>query len=68
MTITCNLCFYDRNSDKNQFCEICGAEITLSTTLFEAQEKGIQQREIQTVIQTDKKASKQIKKQSGGCN
>ena len=59
MTITCNLCFYDRNSEKNQFCEICGSEITLSTTLFEAQDKGIQQREIQTVIQADKKTVNQ---------
>ncbi len=53
MAITCNLCFYDRNADKNQFCEICGSEIRASTTLFEAQEKGIQQGETQTVIQTD---------------
>ena len=61
MTITCNLCFYDRNSDKNQFCEICGSEIRPSTTLFEAQEKGIQEGEIQTVIQTDKKIVNQDK-------
>jgi len=59
MTITCNLCFYDRNSDKNQFCEICGSEIRRSTTLFEAHEKGIQEREIQTVIQTNQKTVNQ---------
>ncbi|NEQ38294.1 MAG: FHA domain-containing protein [Okeania sp. SIO3I5] len=61
MTITCNLCFYDRNSEKNQFCEICGSEIRLSTTLFETQEKGIQKREIQTVIQTNQKTVNQDK-------
>ena len=61
MGITCNLCFYDRNSDKNQFCEICGSEIRLSTTLFETQEKGIQEREIQTVIQTNQKTVNQDK-------
>ncbi len=53
MAITCNLCFYDRNSDKNQFCEICGSEIRPSTTLFEAQEKGIKDREAQTFLQSD---------------
>lgn len=57
MTITCDLCWYNRNSDKAQFCEICGSEIKLSTTFFETQNEGIQQREIQTVIQTDKKAN-----------
>ncbi len=53
MAITCNLCFYDRNADKNQFCEICGSEIRASTTLFEAQEKGIKGREVQTFLQSD---------------
>ncbi len=53
MAITCNLCFYDRNADKNQFCEICGSEIRASTTLFEAQEKGIKDREAQTFLQSD---------------
>ncbi|MGD1807431.1 FHA domain-containing protein [Dapis sp. BLCC M126] len=53
MAITCNLCFYDRNADKNQFCEICGSEIRASTTLFETQEKGIQDREAKTFIQSD---------------
>ncbi|OZH55229.1 hypothetical protein AFK68_05940 [Hydrocoleum sp. CS-953] len=53
MAITCNVCFYDRNADNNQFCEICGSEIRASTTLFEAQEKGIQDLETQTFIQSD---------------
>ncbi|NES08414.1 MAG: FHA domain-containing protein [Okeania sp. SIO2F4] len=53
MAITCNLCFYDRNADKNQFCEICGSEIRASTTLFEAQEKGIKDREAKTFLQSD---------------
>ncbi len=53
MAITCNLCFYDRNADKNQFCEICGSEIRASTTLFEAQEKGIKDLEAKTFIQSD---------------
>ncbi|MDJ0519985.1 MAG: FHA domain-containing protein [Trichodesmium sp. MO_231.B1] len=53
MAITCNLCFYDRNADKNQFCEICGSEIRASTTLLEAQEKGIKDREAQTFLQSD---------------
>ncbi|NEN88397.1 MAG: FHA domain-containing protein [Okeania sp. SIO3H1] len=53
MTINCNVCFYDRNSDKNQFCEVCGSEIQPSITLFEAAEKGIQEGETQTVLQTD---------------
>lgn len=57
MTITCDLCLYNRNSDKAQFCEICGSELKLSTTFSETQDKGIQQQEIQTVIQTDKKAN-----------
>ncbi|NEP88032.1 MAG: FHA domain-containing protein [Okeania sp. SIO2C2] len=53
MAINCNVCFYDRNSDKNQFCEVCGSEIQPSITLFEAGEKGIQEGEKQTVLQTD---------------
>lgn len=53
MAINCNVCFYDRNSDKNQFCEVCGSEIQPSMTLFEAEEKGIQEGEKQTVLQTD---------------
>ena len=53
MAINCNVCFYDRNSDKNQFCEVCGSEIQASISLFEVQEKGINTGESQTFIQTD---------------
>ncbi len=45
MAITCNVCYYDRNSDKNQFCEVCGSEIRPSMTLAETPEKGLQGRE-----------------------
>ena len=61
MSITCDLCFYNRNSDKNKFCEVCGSEIRLSTTLLKTQEKSIQEEEIQTAIQTDKKTVNQNK-------
>ncbi|MGB3512404.1 MAG: FHA domain-containing protein [Microcoleaceae cyanobacterium] len=54
MVITCNLCFYDRNSNKNQFCEVCGSEIRPEITLLRTQEKEIKQQETQTVLQTDK--------------
>ncbi|MGK7922803.1 MAG: FHA domain-containing protein [Trichodesmium sp.] len=53
MAINCNVCFYDRNSDKNQFCEVCGSEIQPSISLFEVQEKGINVGEAKTFIQTD---------------
>ena len=56
MAITCNLCFYDRNSDKNQFCEVCGSEIRPSISLFEAQEKGIQEQQLQTVLQPEEQS------------
>ena len=61
MSITCDLCFYNRNSEKNQFCEVCGSEIRLSTTLLKTQEKSIQEGEIQTAIQTDKNTVNQDK-------
>ena len=61
MSITCDLCFYNRNSDKNKFCEVCGSEIRLSTTLLKTQEKSIQEGEIQTAIQTDKNTVNQDK-------
>ena len=58
MSITCDLCFYNRNSEKNQFCEVCGSEIRLSTTLLKTQEKSIQEGEIQTAIPNRQKHSK----------
>lgn len=61
MSITCDLCFYNRNSEKNKFCEVCGSEIRLSTTLLKTQEKSIQEGEIQTAIQTDKNTVNQDK-------
>ena len=61
MSITCDLCFYNRNSEKNQFCEVCGSEIRLSTTLLKTQEKSIQEGEIQIAIQTDKNTVNQDK-------
>lgn len=53
MAITCNLCYYDRNAEKHQFCEVCGSEIRPSVTLFETHEKALQQREAKTVLQAD---------------
>ncbi|MDJ0557036.1 MAG: FHA domain-containing protein [Microcoleaceae cyanobacterium MO_207.B10] len=57
MAITCNLCFYDRNADKNQFCEVCGSEMRPEISLFEAQEIKqqikIKNPEIKTLLQTD---------------
>ncbi|MDE5096778.1 MAG: FHA domain-containing protein [Trichodesmium sp. St11_bin5] len=61
MSITCDLCFYNRNSEKNKFCEVCGSEIRLSTTLLKTQEKSIQEGEIQIAIQTDKNTVNQDK-------
>lgn len=56
MTIHCNVCFYDRNSDTNQFCEVCGSEIQPSVILSAVAEKGNQEGETQTVLQTDEQA------------
>lgn len=33
MSVSCPLCYYDRNSDKSDFCEVCGTEINGSEIL-----------------------------------
>lgn len=34
MSIICDLCFYNRNLEKNKFCEVCGLEIRLLIILL----------------------------------
>ncbi|MEB3343005.1 FHA domain-containing protein [Okeania sp.] len=53
MAITCNLCFYNRNTDTNEFCEVCGSEIQTSINSFTAQEQWMKNPGGKTFIQSD---------------
>ena len=55
MSVSCPLCYYDRNPDKSEFCEVCGTEITRSKTVKTPKEKFIiaeKKSGIPTTIQT----------------
>ena len=55
MSISCSLCYYDRNPNNSKFCEVCGTEITRSQTIETPKENQIiapQNYGIPTKIQT----------------
>jgi len=55
MSVSCPLCYYDRNPNNSEFCEVCGTEITGSKTVETPKEKlimALQNSGTPTTIQT----------------